>query len=201
MNLPNKLTITRLILVLVFAFFAFPYPECMSFMNEGVFGIIKPFVALIVYIVASITDAVDGHLARKNNLVTDFGKFLDPIADKLLVTAALLALCVNNDLYLWACLIILAREFIVSGIRMIAASKGTVIAAGKSGKLKMIVQTVAIITLLVAQIAYGILPESINIICDIIYVTGNVIMVLAVILTIVSGIEYVWKNKNVLESK
>ena len=201
MNLPNKLTISRLILVIIFAIFAFPYPECMSFMNEGIFGTVKPFIALVIYIVASITDAVDGHLARKNNLVTDFGKFLDPIADKLLVTAALLALCVDNILYLWACLIILAREFIVSGIRMIAASKGTVIAAGKLGKLKMIFQTIAIITLLTAQIAETVLPKSVDILTDIIYIAGNALMILAVALTIVSGIEYVWKNRSVLESK
>lgn len=197
MNLPNRLTITRLILVIVFAIFAFPYYDFMSFMNEGVIAEIKPYIALAIYIIASITDAADGHIARKYNLITDFGKFLDPIADKLLVTAALLALCKVSLMYLWAALIILAREFIVSGIRMLAASKGTVIAAGTLGKAKMVVQTIAIITLLVA----GIVPYSLIMLKNTVYTVGNIIMAAAVILTIVSGIEYVYKNKNVLMSK
>ena len=157
MNLPNKLTVTRLILVVVFALFAFPYPAVIeNFIDGTIFDILRPYIALVVYIIASITDAVDGHIARRDNLITDFGKFLDPIADKLLVSAALLALCNVSLMYLWAALIILAREFVVSGIRMLAASKGTVIAAGKLGKLKMIFQTIAIITILVA----GIVPTN-----------------------------------------
>ena len=199
MNLPNKLTITRLILVAVFAIFAFPYPTVVeNFVDGTLFEILRPYIALIVYIVASITDAVDGHIARRDNLITDFGKFLDPIADKLLVSAALLALCNVSLMYLWAALIILAREFVVSGIRMLAASKGTVIAAGKLGKLKMIFQTIAIITILVAGIVPTGLWSGFVIIQDVIYILGNVVMVAAVLLTIVSGVEYVIKNKDVL---
>ncbi|MBE7058377.1 MAG: CDP-diacylglycerol--glycerol-3-phosphate 3-phosphatidyltransferase [Ruminococcaceae bacterium] len=199
MNLPNKLTITRLILVAVFAVFAFPYPDVMeNFIDGTFFDIIRPYIALIVYIVASITDAVDGHIARRDNLITDFGKFLDPIADKLLVSAALLALCNVSLMYLWAALIILAREFVVSGIRMLAASKGTVIAAGKLGKLKMIFQTIAIITILVAGIVPTGLWSGFEIIQEIIYILGNIVMVAAVLLTIISGVEYVIKNKEVL---
>jgi len=198
-NLPNKLTITRLILVAVFAVFAFPYPDVMeNFIDGTFFDIIRPYIALIVYIVASITDAVDGHIARRDNLITDFGKFLDPIADKLLVSAALLALCNVSLMYLWAALIILAREFVVSGIRMLAASKGTVIAAGKLGKLKMIFQTIAIITILVAGIVPTGLWSGFEIIQEIIYILGNIVMVAAVLLTIISGVEYVIKNKEVL---
>ena len=199
MNLPNKLTITRLILVAVFAIFAFPYPTVIeNFVDGTVFDLLRPYIALIVYIVASVTDAVDGHIARRDNLITDFGKFLDPIADKLLVSAALLALCNVSLMYLWATLIILAREFVVSGIRMLAASKGTVIAAGKLGKLKMIFQTIAIITILVAGIVPTGLWSGFAIIQDIIYILGNIVMVAAVLLTIVSGVEYVIKNKEVL---
>lgn len=195
MNLPNKLTVTRLVLVLVFAVLAFPYPEYMSFMNGGnFFADIREYLALFVYIIASVTDAVDGHIARKYNLVTNFGKFLDPIADKLLVTAALLSLTGVSLMYLWAALIILAREFMVSGIRMLAASQGNVIAAGTLGKAKMIVQTIAIIVLLTA----GIIPGRFTGIVKAGYVCGNIAMVFAVILTIVSGIEYIYKNKNVL---
>lgn len=199
MNLPNKLTITRLILVAVFAIFAFPYPDVVeNFIDGTFFDVLRPYVALIVYIIASITDAVDGHIARRDNLVTDFGKFLDPIADKLLVSAALLALCNVSIMYLWAALIILAREFVVSGIRMLAASKGTVIAAGKLGKLKMIFQTIAIITILVAGIVPTGLWSGFVIIQNVIYILGNIVMVAAVLLTIISGVEYVMKNIDVL---
>lgn len=202
MNLPNKLTITRLVLVLVFALFAFPYPAVVEELVDGtIFDIVRPYIALVVYIVASITDAVDGHIARRDNLITDFGKFLDPIADKLLVSAALLALCNVSIMYLWATLIILAREFVVSGIRMLAASKGNVIAAGKLGKLKMVFQTIAIITLFVAGIVPTSLWSGFELIQSIIYILGNVIMVAAVVLTIVSGVEYVYKNRDLLKVK
>lgn len=201
-NLPNKLTITRLVLVVVFALFAFPYPAVVEELVDGtIFDIVRPYIALVVYIVASITDAVDGHIARRDNLITDFGKFLDPIADKLLVSAALLALCNVSIMYLWATLIILAREFVVSGIRMLAASKGNVIAAGKLGKLKMIFQTIAIITLFVAGIVPTSLWSGFELIQSIIYILGNVIMVAAVVLTIVSGVEYVYKNRELLKVK
>lgn len=195
MNLPNKLTVTRLVLVFVFAVFAFPYPETLHFMNAGnFFAETRAYFALGIYIIASLTDAADGYIARKHHLITDFGKFLDPIADKLLVTAALLSLTGVSLMYLWAALIILAREFMVSGIRMLAASKGVVIAAGTLGKAKMVVQTVAIIVLLTA----GVIPESIGQVKHFLYKGGDVIMLIAVILTIVSGIEYVYKNRNVL---
>lgn len=201
-NLPNKLTITRLVLVVVFALFAFPYPAVVEELVDGtIFDIVRPYIALVVYIVASITDAVDGHIARRDNLITDFGKFLDPIADKLLVSAALLALCNVSIMYLWATLIILAREFVVSGIRMLAASKGNVIAAGKLGKLKMVFQTIAIITLFVAGIVPTSLWSGFELIQSIIYILGNVIMVAAVVLTIVSGVEYVYKNRELLKVK
>lgn len=199
-NLPNKLTITRLVLVVVFALFAFPYPTVVEeFIDGTIFDVVRPYIALVVYIVASITDAVDGHIARRDNLITDFGKFLDPIADKLLVSAALLALCNVSIMYLWATLIILAREFVVSGIRMLAASKGNVIAAGKLGKLKMIFQTIAIITLFVAGIVPTNLWSGFELIQSIIYILGNIIMVAAVVLTIVSGVEYVYKNRELLK--
>ena len=199
-NLPNKLTITRLVLVVVFALFAFPYPAVVEELVDGtIFEVVRPYIALVVYIVASITDAVDGHIARRDNLITDFGKFLDPIADKLLVSAALLALCNVSIMYLWATLIILAREFVVSGIRMLAASKGNVIAAGKLGKLKMIFQTIAIITLFVAGIVPTNLWSGFELIQSIIYILGNIIMVAAVVLTIVSGVEYVYKNRELLK--
>ena len=200
LNLPNKLTISRLALVLVFAFFAFPFPEYKIFSGEFFTGNYRAIVALVVYIVASITDALDGHIARKNNLVTNFGKFLDPIADKLLVTSALLALMTSSNVYLWATLIILAREFIVSAIRMMSASKGVVIPAGIMGKLKMVFQTIAIITLLVG----GIVPvkwelAGINL-SNLVYGLGNFILLIAVVLTIVSGVQYVYNSRHLLSA-
>ncbi len=189
MNLPNKLTLTRLVLVLVFAFFAFPLPGVLC--PEAT---VRAWIALIIYVLASITDALDGHIARKNNMVTDFGKFLDPIADKLLVTSALLSLTLVDTqglfrgLYLWSTLIILTREFMVSGVRMIAASKGVVIAAGKMGKLKMIFQSIALVVLLAVPVFSGDFAKFLRNI-------GDVLMVVAVILTIWSGAEYLWKNR------
>lgn len=190
MNLPNKLTVARLVLVLVFAFFAFPLPAvlCPS-------GVMRAWIALVVYALASLTDALDGHIARKHNMVTDFGKFLDPIADKLLVTAALLSLSlvdtqgIFRGLYLWATLIILTREFLVSGVRMIAASKGVVIAAGKMGKLKMIFQSIALIVLLAVPVFSGGFASVLR-------TVGDILMIIAVILTIWSGAEYLVKNKD-----
>ena len=187
MNLPNKLTILRIILIPVFLVFFFV--EAIPY--NYVF-------AAVIFCIAAFTDFLDGYLARKLGLVTNLGKFLDPIADKLLVSAALLALCNVSLMYLWAALIILAREFVVSGIRMLAASKGTVIAAGKLGKLKMVFQTIAIITILVAGIVPTSLWSGFEIIQSLIYIAGNIIMVVAVVLTIVSGVEYVYKNIDVL---
>ncbi len=189
MNLPNKLTLTRLVLVLVFAFFAFPLPSVLC--PEAT---VRAWIALIVYVLASLTDALDGHIARKHNMVTDFGKFLDPIADKLLVTSALLSLTLVDTqglfrgLYLWSTLIILTREFMVSGVRMIAASKGVVIAAGKMGKLKMIFQSIALVVLLAVPVFTGDFAQILRNI-------GDVLMIVAVILTIWSGAEYLWKNR------
>lgn len=192
MNLPNKITVARIILIPFFMIFAFPTPEW--FPGHDFLVNIGPYIALVIYIIASVTDAVDGHIARKRNLITSFGKFLDPIADKLLVTAALLVLVPQNLMYLWAAMIILTREFIVTGIRLLAAGEGKVIAAGKLGKIKMVLQTVAIIVL---QIAYLIAQWSQPFWADagrVLIVVGDVAMWAAVIMTIVSGAEYVAKN-------
>ncbi len=195
MNLPNKLTMLRIILIPVFMIFAFPFPECIAkYLNEISFFVdYRALIAFIVFTVASVTDYLDGYIARKQNLVTDFGKFWDPIADKLLVTASLLALSAINRLYIWATMIILIREFVVTGLRLVAAGKGIVIAAGKLGKLKTVCQMVALVVLLFAPI----IPAA----SDVMYIIGNVLMVAAVVLTIVSGVEYLYKNKALLAVK
>ncbi len=192
MNLPNKLTMARIVLVFVFAIFAFPLD-----LFRG-----AAWVALAVYIVASLTDALDGHLARKNNQVTDFGKFTDPLADKLLVNTALISLIVFSygrgdwtyQLILWATLINLAREFAVSGIRMLAAAKGKVIAAGKTGKLKMIVQTVALVVLLLSR-AIEFTP-----VYNGFYIAGLILVGAATVLTLWSGAEYIIGNRNLISN-
>ncbi|MBQ8164726.1 MAG: CDP-diacylglycerol--glycerol-3-phosphate 3-phosphatidyltransferase [Clostridia bacterium] len=196
MNLPNKLTVLRIIMIPVFMIFAFPYPDWFPFVSEMAWFIkCKDIVAFTVFVVASITDFLDGYIARKNNLVTDFGKFLDPIADKLLVTASLLSLAKVSDAYVWATMIILIREFVVTGIRLVAAGKGVVIAAGKMGKLKTATQMIAISVLLFAPV----LP--VGIIRTTIFLVGNIVMAVSVLLTIISGVEYIYQNRSLLESK
>lgn len=198
MNLPNKITLLRIALIPVFMIFAFPYPEFMQSISfPGLSFLVKysDLIALVLFVVAASTDAVDGHIARKYNLVTDFGKFLDPIADKLLVTAALLALMCVDKVYAWATMIILIREFIVTGLRLVAGTKGIVIAAGQLGKLKTVFQTAALSVLLAAPV----FPAGGE---KIVYIIGDVLMGIAVLLTIVSGVEYIYKNRKViLESK
>ncbi|MBO4326467.1 MAG: CDP-diacylglycerol--glycerol-3-phosphate 3-phosphatidyltransferase [Clostridia bacterium] len=192
MNLPNKLTVARMILVFAFAVFAFPLNLFTG----------AAWVALCIYILASATDALDGHIARKNNQVTDFGKFLDPLADKLLVNTALISLIPFMYVYygelaqivLWATLINLAREFAVSGIRMLAASGGKVIAAGKLGKFKMIAQTLALVVLLLGRATH---EGTVSKVC---VIAGLALLGIATVLAVWSGIEYIAGNKNLLKN-
>lgn len=196
MNLPNKLTVLRIVLIPVFMIFAFPYPDWFPYLSDVEWFVSsKDLIAFIVFVVASLTDFLDGYIARKNNLVTDFGKFLDPIADKLLVTASLLALTKVSAVYVWATMIILIREFVVTGFRLVAAGKGVVIAAGVLGKWKTATQMIALSVLLFAPV----LPMgSFH---DIIRIFGNIVMAISVLLTIISGIEYIYKNRALLQSR
>ena len=171
MNLPNKLTLLRIIMIPVFVvllYLDFPFNN---------------LVALAVFILASITDTLDGYIARKYNLITDFGKFMDPIADKLLVTAAMLVVVDWHMMPAWVVIVVVAREFIVSALRLVAANNGRVIAAGWSGKVKTASTMVCICIMLLG------LPQWVNAVCS------------AVILvtTAYSGIEYLVKNKDVLD--
>ncbi len=184
MNLPNKLTVLRLILIPIFTavFFitAIPYNYLIS---------------AVIFALAACTDFLDGYIARKYNLVTNLGKFLDPIADKVLVSTALIVMLVVPSILPFygaiAVAIILARELIVSGFRMVAASKGMVLAADKSGKIKTVFQDFAILVLLVGASFAG-LYSVVNII-------GLSLLGVATILTIYSGIEYLVKNRAVLK--
>lgn len=174
MNLPNKLTISRVVLVPVFILFY-------------TFELYLP--ALVVFIVASFTDYLDGHLARKHNLVSNFGKIMDPLADKVLVYSAFALLLESGLMPAWMLIIILAREFTVAGMRTVAAAEGIVIAAALSGKIKTVLQMIAVpLLLLVPVFAQGTTLHGF------ISIAANLFLWLSLIMTVYSGIEYVSKN-------
>lgn len=181
MNLPNKLTILRIILVPVFMAFMLAIPQNSVFVT----------VSLLVFVIASLTDTLDGYLARKNGLVTNFGKLMDPLADKMLTTAAYLGLLTMGRCSCWAVMLILTREFIVSGIRLVAAGNGTVIAASVWGKVKTIFQMVSIIAAFLVM--YPICPIDTGI-----FITDILVWISAVI-TVISGADYVVKNLEVFK--
>lgn len=175
MNLPNKLTILRVILVPIF----------IAFMTiNTLWGNI---VGLIVFIIASLTDMLDGKIARARNLVSDFGKFADPLADKMLTTAAFLVFMQKDIIDAWPVFIILVREFAVSGIRLVAAADGTVIAASFWGKFKTVAQMVSIITGIVLM-CVPFVPFLYTAIIT------AVLVWICVVFTIISGVEYIAKN-------
>lgn len=179
MNLPNKLTILRVILIPFFVFFLLaPYFE--GYGN---------YIAVAIFIVASLTDMLDGKIARKYNLVTNFGKFMDPLADKLLVCSAMICLIEKGQLAAWIVIIIIAREFIISGFRLIASDNGVVIAASYWGKFKTTFQMLMVIVLIV------------NIPNTFFQILGIALTYIALILTVVSLIDYIVKNKDVLKDQ
>lgn len=202
MNLPNKITLSRIFLVPVFMLFIIPYPEWV--LNSPYLSFINPqlvafnnfvlnygkYIAAVFFVIAASTDGVDGYIARKRKQVTRFGKFLDPIADKLLITAALIALVQRSEVTGWAAMVIIGREFIVTGLRLVAAGEGIVIAASMWGKIKMVTQTVAIFLAMTDNFPFS---SVINIELD------NYAMLIAVIVTIYSGYDYVKKNIGVLD--
>ncbi len=184
MNLANRISFVRIAATPVFLFFLIPGPFG-QFANLSAWG---RWAAAALFILASATDALDGYVARKYNLVTDLGKFLDPIADKLLVTAALVALIVTDGLSVWGVFIILAREFIVTGIRVVAAGQGTVIAASNLAKWKTTFQLIAIIAMLLHDFPVTLFAPI---------PVGIVTFWIAVGLTIISGVDYLIKNKRI----
>ena len=176
MNTPNKLTIARVIMI----------PFFVAFLMYDIVGSAGKWVALAIFIIASLTDTLDGYLARKYHLVTNFGKFMDPLADKLLVCSALICFTATGQLAGWITIIIIAREFIISGFRLIAADNGIVIAASYWGKFKTVSQMILII-LMIMDLPYSAFQMLIQI-----------FVVIAVVLTVVSLVDYIWKNKSVL---
>ncbi|MGI6591372.1 MAG: CDP-diacylglycerol--glycerol-3-phosphate 3-phosphatidyltransferase [Eggerthellaceae bacterium] len=191
----NIVTLVRLLCIPVFvAVVVSPWPQW--FPQLGDMEMWKPIIAAAVFIAISCTDAIDGHLARSRNEVTTLGKFMDPLADKILVAAALLCLIELNVLPSWPALIILAREFIVSGIRMVAASEGVVIAASWWGKVKTVTQIIAVVLFLIkASPVTGTLSAELN---QGLYVLAWIAMSVALIFTIVSMLDYFAKARTLL---
>ena len=179
MNTPNKLTVGRMILV----------PFLVIFMLTGWGGEYNRYISFVIFAVASITDWFDGYLARKNNLVTNFGKFMDPLADKLLVCSAMICMIELGRLPAWIVIVIMAREFIISGFRLIAAENGVVIAANYWGKFKTVSQMIMIILLIlnVGEIYGGFWD-----------ILTQIFIWLSVALTIISLVTYIMQNRGVL---
>ena len=183
MNLPNKLTLLRVVLVPVFMVF-------MLLDRQWAY-----IAGLAVFVIASLTDLLDGKIARAENLVTTFGKFADPLADKMLTTAAFLIFMHYNFIGPWPVFIILAREFVVSGIRLVAAADGTVIAAAFWGKFKTVMQMVSIIAGVFMMCIPTLIHESVA------KPITAILIWISVLFTIISGIEYVAKNRHLLKFK
>ena len=175
MNLPNKLTIFRVILIPVFI---------IALMSGIIPEPVNRYVGVVIFCVASFTDYLDGHIARKYNLVTNFGKFMDPLADKLLVSSALICMIELGFLPAWIVIIIISREFIITGFRLIAAEGGLVKAASWWGKIKTVTQMLMIILVLLG--VGGII--------------GNILIILATVFTVISGVDYIVKNIGVLKN-
>nr|WP_300004541.1 CDP-diacylglycerol--glycerol-3-phosphate 3-phosphatidyltransferase [Tissierella sp.] len=176
MNLPNKITFSRVLLVPVFILMFY-----IDIPNNQLY-------AGIIFIIAALTDTLDGYLARRNSQVTNLGKFIDPLADKLLVSAALILLVEVGTIPAWVVITIIAREFAITGFRIIAASEGVTIAASSLGKFKTITQLIAIILLLFDNIFF----EQFNIPMD------QIFLYISLGFTVLSGVDYIYKNRNTL---
>jgi CDP-diacylglycerol---glycerol-3-phosphate 3-phosphatidyltransferase len=187
MNLPNKLTVARIILTFVFMFFLFCH------------GIWAKVAALLIFTAASLTDFYDGKIARKENQITNFGKLMDPIADKILILAAFMAFVEMQLVAAWMALLIMSREIIITGLRLFAMTKGKVLAAETAGKHKTVSQMVAIFSILLFLIFREVMERY--------YVWPNhiggyfnagilILMLITVVLTLVSGISFLWRQKN-----
>lgn len=178
MNLPNKITMLRIIMIPIFVavlLIDFPYHQP---------------IAAALFIIAALTDSLDGYLARSRNLITDFGKFMDPLADKLLVCSALICFVQLGSVPAWMVIIIIAREFVITGLRTLAASDGIVIAASKWGKAKTMSQMIAIVIILFNNWPFSLINIPM----------GSIMMMIATILTLISGIDYLILNKKVFRS-
>ncbi|HJV45382.1 MAG TPA: CDP-diacylglycerol--glycerol-3-phosphate 3-phosphatidyltransferase [Bacillota bacterium] len=189
MNLPNRITLARIFLVpvvMLFLLVRFDFGTLII----GTFKITySEIIATLIFIIAASTDGLDGYIARKRKLVTNLGKFLDPLADKLLISAVLISLVEMQRLYAWEVIIIISREFAVTGLRLVAVAEGQIIAASKLGKLKTVIQIVAVSSLMINNFPffYFGIPFS------------TIAVWAAVLITVFSGIDYFVKNKHVID--
>lgn len=189
MNLPNKITLARIFLVPVVMLFLLVRFDFGVF----IFGTFKitysEIIATLIFIIAASTDGLDGYIARKKKLVTNLGKFLDPLADKLLISAVLISLVEMQRLDAWVAILIISREFAVTGLRLVAVAEGQVIAASNWGKLKTVIQIIAVSALMINNFPFSYigLPFS------------TIMVWAAVIITLFSGIDYFVKNKHVID--
>lgn len=188
MNLPNKITVSRVLLIPVFMIFMLYDFGMGDIVVAGTEMMKEHLIGGLIFIIASITDWLDGYIARKNGLVTNMGKFLDPLADKLLVSAALIILVELGIAPSWIVIIIISREFAVTGLRLILAGGGEVVAANQLGKIKTTAQILAISSLLLNNIFF----ESIGV------PFGVIMLYIALVFTIWSGFDYFYKNRKVL---
>ncbi len=177
LNLPNRLTLLRIVMIPIFVFFLLIAPDNLA----------CRIIAALIFIAASLTDTADGMIARKYDMITNFGKFMDPLADKLLVCSAMICLVSLDQLPAWICIIIIAREFIISGFRLVASDNGVVIAASYWGKFKTVFQMLMVI-FMVADLGFGWWQ-----------LFGQIFMWIALVLTIVSLVDYIIKNVDVLK--
>lgn len=178
MNLPNKLTILRVLMIPFFLFFILLAPTHENY----------NYIAIFIFILASFTDFLDGYIARKHNLVTNFGKFMDPLADKLLVSSALISLCALGYLNTVVVIIIISREFIITGFRTVASDAGIVIAASKYGKMKTISQMI-----MIPYVMLFLQGQPFDLI-------QSILVLITVVFTIYSGYDYIHLNKDVLKA-
>lgn len=188
MNLPNKLTVLRLFLTVFFvASLAIPYPFHQT-------------VALGIFVLASLTDYLDGVIARRYNLITDFGKLMDPLADKILTASAFICLIPLGAIQVWAVILIISREFLITGLRLLAGTKNQILPAEKLGKHKTAWQMITIVFFLLLFASREWATEQSDQFLQTGRIIGNLLVSITVILTAYSGLAYFWKNRRLLES-
>lgn len=192
MNLANKITIARRLLIPLFILFFAEYPLWLT-ENNRFFGFIQEdgrYIALAVFILASATDKLDGYIARKYNQITNLGKLLDPLADKLLISVALIMMVQSGMVATWIAVVIIAREFVITGLRMVASEQGIALSADKLGKLKMVLQVIAIAAVLLDNYPFQFVTQI---------QVDEWLMLAAVGLTIYSGIHYMLNNYRLIK--
>jgi len=188
LNLANKITISRIFLVPIIMFFLLVKINFGTIIFFDLTIKYSEIIAAVIFIIAAITDGLDGYIARKKKLVTNLGKFLDPLADKLLVLAALISLVELGRLDAWIAIVILSREFAVTGLRLIAVADGVIISANFLGKLKTVTQIIAIVLLILNNVPFSYISIPMD----------TIMIWIAVIITILSGVDYFYKNRKLI---